>query len=582
MIPLPPVALRRCCIFATSCALVCTAGCSSGFDRIDRNVDALLLETTEQMNGRVFPSVDRLHNQPTVQQTPGLKAAESLPTVNPPADELTYTPKIESDELVARMYDDPADAEDAIELDLNDALAFAMRNSREYRFAEEEYVLAAMRLLIERHRWGPRFFNDTSAIVSSFGDDGFFDTSMDVVNEFTVTQRLPYGGEVAATALARVADDLHSRVSQGTSQSADILISADIPLLRGAGIVAREDRIQTERNLIYQARDFEQFRREFLVDIADQFLNLVLQMQAIENAERGVESLIWLEQRSRAFVESGRETPIDLSLAEQQTLFARNRLNNQREQYRLAVDRFKVRLGMSPDQELVILRSDPGLASPEVTLSEAVAKAMTYRLDLQTRRDQLDDARRQVDNARNALLPDLNLSGTAGVSTNPNRQRGGVDFQPENSQFEAGITFGLPLDREIERLNVRQAQISLERANREFQRFRDTLAVDTRSAVRNIERAEFSLRIQEDNVRIAERGQEAIEADPDRATPRDRTEAVNNLLQARDERDIAYRDLQVAILDYLLLSGQLRVDADGTIQPLQGMAIAETNGPANP
>ena len=51
---------------------------------------------------------------------------------------------------------------------------------REFRFQEETYLLAAMRLLIERHLWGPRFFNDVLATVDADGDDGLFDTSLDL------------------------------------------------------------------------------------------------------------------------------------------------------------------------------------------------------------------------------------------------------------------------------------------------------------------------------------------------------------------------------------------------------------------
>lgn len=563
-------------ILSLASLVVCTAGCSSGFNRIDSSVDRLLAESTTGMGGGVSPSIARLHDEPTHLDRYRDATATSLPTVNPAAEQLNYTARSETDEVISRLGTGVEVGEDALNLDLNKALAYAVRYSREYRFAEEEYILAAMRVLIERHLWGPRFFNDTSLTVNSFGDDGFFDTSMRIVNEFTVTQRLPYGGQVAATALARASEDLHRRVAYSGNQSAELLLSAQIPLLRGAGNVAREGRIQAERDVIYEARRFEQFRREFLVDIAIDFLSLVVRRQAITNAERQVESLRWLVARSEAFVESGRETPIDLALAQRSELFARDTLSRQVEAYRLAMDRFKVRIGVPSEQALVIMPSHPGLAIPEVSLEEAVERALTFRLDLQTRRDQLDDARRRVDNARNALLPDLSLRGFAGMGTDETKRRGGLGFQPENADFEAGVTFGLPLDREIERLNVRQAQISLERSIREYQRFRDQLAVETRGAVRAIDQAAFSARIQRENVRIAERAEAAIRADPDRATPRDRTEAVDALLRAQDELDSANRDLQVAILQYLLLSGQLRVDYDGTIQPLQGMEFAES------
>jgi hypothetical protein len=572
--------LRLCIVILLSLPLLAAVGCMSPMERIDRNIDRLLVESSDQLGKETVPPASRREmetHRPVEWRRD--ETATDLPTVNPPARQLRFTPQDEAEEVVERLERYAEPPEEVIELDLHGAMAYAVRNSRDFRFAEEEYVLAALRLLIERHRWGPRFFNDVSATVTSIGDDGLFDTSLRLVNEFRVTQRLPYGGSVSVRALASATENLHRHVAGQDVQSADLILSADLPLLRGAGHVAREDRIQSERNLIYAARRFEDFRRNFLFGIATSFLSLVVQQQGIANAERQVESLEWLERRSRELLRAGRETPIDLALAEQQKLFAIDTLNSSRESYRLAVDRFKIRIGMTEDQHLVIVRSDLGLPTPKVSLDEAVAAAMSYRLDLQTERDRLDDARRGVRNARNLLLPDLDIFGSVSMPTDPDRRRGGVDFSPGDTAAQAGITFGLPLDREIERLNLRQSQINLERSLRDYNQFRDEIAIEVRAAVRRIDRALFSLRIQEENVFIAEKGMEAIEIDPDRATARDRSEAVDRLLRAQNQRDGAQRDLQVAILEYLLLTGQLRVDEHGRIIPLEGMQIAESPSP---
>ena len=73
--------------------------------------------------------------------------------------------------------------------------------------------------------------------------------------------------------------------------------------------------------------------------------------------------------------------------------------------------------------------------------------------------------------------------------------------------------------------------------------------------------------------------QAAIDAAPDRATARDRTEAVDQLRRAQDSLDAAKKDLQLAILRYLNTTGQLRIAANGTLIPLPGMQTAEETGP---
>jgi outer membrane protein TolC len=215
---------------------------------------------------------------------------------------------------------------------------------------------------------------------------------------------------------------------------------------------------------------------------------------------------------------------------------------------------------------------------------------MAYRLDLQNRRDFIDDARRGVNNARNDLLADLDLAASA-VPTGIIDDTTGVNFDLQDTTYRASIVFGLPIDRTIERSNLRQSQVDLERSVRDYEQFRDTVAVQVRAAVRNIDRALFSQALQQENLRVSHLRVAQIDAAPDRADARDRTEAATGLLGAQDAYLQARRDLQIAILLYLLDSGQLRLEADGTIRPLNGMELREDEpldyglgdpGPAGP
>ncbi|MCL4209470.1 MAG: TolC family protein, partial [Phycisphaerales bacterium] len=411
------------------------------------------------------------------------------------------------------------------------------------------------------------------ATVTGVAEDNAYNSALRVVNDLRVTQRLPYGGDVSARLLARATEDLREKVAGEGVQTAELILSANIPLLRGAGLSAAESRIQAERTLVYAARTFEEFRRQFLVNVARDFLGLVVQSRGIENSERQLIRLRDFQAREEALVQAGRQPPFQAALSAQDVLFAEDNLRSQKEAFRLAVDRFKVRLNIPVDQEVEIVPSTLGLPVPEADMDEAVRNALAYRLDLQNRRDQLDDTYRAIDIAKNQLLPDLDFSGSVGVPSDPGKDRDGLQLDFERNDFSAGITFGLPLDRETERLRLRQAQIAAERAQREYQRFRDTLVIDVRDAVREIDRAAFSLRLQEENIAIARRRLESIEVAPDRATARDKSDAADGLTRAENDRDRADRDLQVSILEYLLQTGTLRVNSDGTIRPLQGMTI---------
>lgn len=209
---------------------------------------------------------------------------------------------------------------------------------------------------------------------------------------------------------------------------------------------------------------------------------------------------------------------------------------------------------------------------PAATLDEAVKLALDFRLDLQTESDRVEDFRRNVDVAKNALQGDLNLALNADIPTRGETARSGLQFRPNATDFIAGITYSMPLDRTSEESVYRQTQIRLEQQRRNFRQFRDRIAIEARQSVRAIEKSQFSLLISERNVETSLNRQNAIDAAPDRATARDRTEAVNNLQQAEDNLEQAKRDLQVAILRYLETTGQLRVSNDGNLMLPPGLA----------
>ena len=136
-------------------------------------------------------------------------------------------------------------------------------------------------------------------------------------------------------------------------------------------------------------------------------------------------------------------------------------------------------------------------------------------------------------------------------------------FVGKDIDYIAGLYVDLPLDRETERISVRQKQISLERAKREYREARDTVAVEVRSSLRNIEVYQFTLDLQIRNVEIAVLGLDSINADPDRVSVLDQTRAISDLQSAKNARDSARRDLELSIVDYLLRAGQLRISSEG-------------------
>lgn len=500
-------------------------------------------------------------------------------TRNPDASELEFQEADPNRNVLARLESFYSSTGEVLELDLEEAFRISQRSSREYRTAEEDYIFAAIRYLVERHRWSPRLFNDTTTLFTWDSSDGDYASAMRVINELRVTQRLPFGGEVEARWITAATHQLVDIVGERTQRSSDLILSANIPLLRDAGLIAQEEIIQAERELVYAARSFERFRREFLVDIARDYFDLVAGQDNIDNQEQRLRSVIALKEQREALVEAGRRAAFEVRNVEQNVSRSQATLSNSQDQFQLAKDRFKVRLGLPIDVDLNILPVTIILPEPSVGVSEAASIALRYRLDYQNTVDRIGDFKRGVENAKNQLLPDLDINATAAFG---NEDDGNIkgDLAPaydlNDTDYALGITFGLPLDREIERLGLRQATIQLGRAERNLSQTRDLLIVDARAAVREIERARFALELQELAIKTNELRLYQLELDADQIDAQIRLDAENELLQSRNDRDAALRDLRVAILNYLLVTGQMRVNPDGTFQPLQGMIVRET------
>ncbi|MBC8523748.1 TolC family protein, partial [PVC group bacterium] len=362
-----------------------------------------------------------------------------------------------------------------------------------------------------------------------------------------------------------VAQSLHSGVSGSNIESSVLDLSLELPLLMGSGIVARETLIQSRRNLVYAARTFERFRRSFFRSIAGDYLNLVVQRQSLANAQNGVESLRQLASRQSALYESGRTRLYDAADAENQALAAVARLSQSWERYRLATDRFKVRIGWPINELVRIEPTSLGLRPLEVDMQIAVDQALRYRLDLQNEQDMVGDAIRRVQNAKNSVLPSLDLTAGASLPTSNNDMAG---FDQRDVDYSVGLSLGIPLDRETERISVRQNQILLERQKRSLRTSRESVAIEVRSSLRNIEVFKFTLDLQKRNVEIAQLGLNSINADPDRVSVLDQTRAISELQSAKDARDSARRDLELSIVDYLLQAGQLRIQQNGNMYPI--------------
>lgn len=552
----------------TLCLGVLT-GCrsSESMDRLDLEAQRIIHDQQARSLGPVAAATETFVPTPDAQPDDVLYAYDPA-TVNTPAESLDIEAAPPVDRVPYPTILDDGSQPDTLRLDLEAIIGQAIEFAPDYRREKEELFLTTLSLIVERHEWGPRFFSTVTGQIEGTPEAGDNDTALGLIGSLGVTQRLPYGGTVSATALVdyvRFLEQASTNVDDDETQAADLQFSLDLPLLRGAGRTAAtvETRIQAERDLIYAVRGFERFRREFFVDLSTTYFDLVRRQRQLANQELQLRNFENSSELFVALAEAGREPYFQAERAEQRVLRARNSLIQQQENYVRAIDALKLSIGIDTTRSVEIIAVE--IEVPEVLLDTdtSIITALDERLDLQTEGDLVEDAIRDVLIARNQLLPDLDLRADLNVPTDENLTRGGLDFEPSDGDYTVALTLGLPLDRKIENTDYRASLIRLEREKRDYHVERDRVALQVRRAVRAIEQARFILQLQERAVQINERRASQIDINQRSLGPREVIDVQEDLLDARNDRDEAISDLRISILEYLLATGQMRVGSDG-------------------
>ena len=454
-------------------------------------------------------------------------------------------------------------------IDVVDALAIAAENSETVQQQKESLYLSALNLAEEQWRFGYRY--DLNADGSVAGDVGGDLVSTSTGFGGSVTKILGSG----ATILGSIGSDLFRFVSTGDGWDAasNIGLSITQPLLRGSGrLVTLEPLRQTERNLIYDVRSYERFRRTFAVQVSQRVFGVLQTINQQENEEYNFNNLVSLSERNEALADAGQMSEIEADQARQNELRSSNRLvalvgNAQRQ-----MDNFKVFLGLPLDVALEfdddvlgnLLADESFIEGFEEEYAIAVAAQFAHdqRLDVQTSFDQLQDAIRREAIAKDALRTGLGLSGRLDSTSDDGRPLG---HSIDDATFNAAVDVDLPVDLLPARNAWRRAELTVAERKRSYSRFLDEVTASVRDAFRNTRNSYESFVIQRDAVALADRRVEGakLSLEAGRASTRDLLEAQEAQVQAKDGETSSRIDFTLALLDLWLELEVLRVDETG-------------------
>ena len=502
----------------------------------------------------------------------------------------------------------PVDSNNPMKLSLVDALQIGARNSPEYQSGKEDVFRAALDLDLERHAFRNTFAGQVESLLSTNSTGNR--TVSGTENSATVgVSRILASGVDLSTELAI---DLANLLTQGGASSLGLRGDAtvSIPLLRGSGRhIVTEPLTQAERNVVYAIYNFERFKQTFAVNLAREYLGVLRQMDQVENAERNYRSRIESARWIRRLADAGRRSEIEVDQAVQSELGARNGWITAQEQYRNRLDTFKASLGLPPDAQIMLDRSDLELlrrpaeelvkkflqeedtgelqetppadapvelvppsdedAGPlEIDESLAIQLALENRLDLRVAIGEVYDAQREVVVRADALGAGLTLLGSANLGGGRSISSATADdarLRFDRASYSALLTLDLPLERTAERNAYRKSFIDLERATRNVQTVEDQVKLFIRSELRGLVESRESLKIQARSVFVAQKQVKSstMFLEAGKANMRDLREAQDALLVAQNsltQAVIIYRTTELELQRDL---GVLKVNEKG-------------------
>ena len=596
-------------LFGMMSLLLAATGCKSTRDwrnEADSHAEALIKDAQGKVTGVEEPIViesaaDTLRRRLMLDQNLPKKTDASLGIRDLQDTERWKTQKHLKD---GAEYAERWNTKEKVMLSLLEAIEIAAKNNRDFQAQKETLYQAALSLDLEAHDFQTTFRGMLNgSIQSSYGTRR--NTGSVVGADGSLAHKFKNGVELTSALSVDLAKMLSG--DRGSSFGLTYDGSLSVPLLRGSGkFIVTEPLTQAERNLVYQVREFEQYKRRFVVSIANSYLGVLRSAQSVKNQEDSYRRIVTTTRRSRRMADAGLIPEYQFDQAIQTELNARESWVSSQQSHTRSLEAFRVLLGLPPDADvepikeeldklLAQLRSlsegvmmadysgevpsadaDVELKMPDLTHSgpneirpeKALELAFANRPDFLNTMERVEDAQRAVLVAEDSLRGELTIGGSASIGEGRGAMSGNqpdAKFRPKEGAYGALLNVNLPIERTAERNRYRNSLISLEKAVRSFQAAEDQLKQDVKSKLRDMLENRERLVIQIQAVELAERRVKNTDMllQAGRAELRDVLDAQSALTSAQNSLYSAAVSYRINELELQRDLGVLQVTSDG-------------------
>ena len=448
-------------------------------------------------------------------------------------------------------------------LSLSKAVAIGTAYNRDYQTQKELLYTTALDLGLTRHVFETQYFGGFSGGY----DADWNDEVVGLEGNLGFNRLLATGTFISTKISGAWLDVLSGNMDGGIASVLTATVTQ--PLLRGADRkVVTENLTQAERDVLYQIRSFNRFRKTFVVSIITQYYQVLERHNQTVIAEDNYNAISRLCERVEKLTNAGRLPLLELDRMSQEKLIARDIYVQAVKEHASLLDSFKITLGVPTATEIRLdegclntIRT-AGMHYPDFDEGEVVDTALYQRLDLTNSADAVIDAQRKVYVATDALGADLNIVGTTNVAS---QKQGNRLTMQAADDYAVDFELSLPFDRVAEQSVYRKALITLNQRQREYDLAADTIKMDIRRAYRDLKEAAERYKIQSESLRLAqERFKKTfLLMQYARASSRRVLDAQNALFDAQNEATDALVDYAIAMLSFYRDTGVLQVRPDG-------------------
>ena len=399
----------------------------------------------------------------------------------------------------------PLNDDGELELDRYATVRMALLNSRSYQDEVERLYATALNLSGNQFEFDLNWFGGSGTNFVAQSDGLNATRNLATLNQLGAVRNLAAGGQFAASLVNSFTWQLGG-AGPANFSAGNILLSVTQPLLRGAfRHVRTESLTQAERNLLYGARDFARFRRQFYFDNVSAYLNLLNNVQSVRIDTENLSNLELSLDELNVLLERDLVSPIQVDQVFQQYQSGRISLINSEQSLETALDQFKFRLGLP--------------ARVEIKLDETILEPFTLNSseveELQTSVEELEQS--LVEYLPPEVAPDEFIEKAYDrIKQHSKRvEQATASVKSELSRWDSSLGETPANNSEAEEIDFKQQQSLIKRVGELLEDIEQQNEAAEKQYEKPIEKLEFAVEQDQDGESLADEGDAEVEMTAD-------------------------------------------------------------------